>query len=280
MNAAFYARNARDFDRTRHAAGWPGWRRVVRLAAAADEGDDGARGGPSRRAAALRVLDLGCGNGRFALFLERNSELRSRRPFHYRGIDLSPNLVGRARRASAAHLNIRFDIADLESCPLDLGAFDLVVLFGVLHHLPGLALRRQAIERAAAALAPGGLLAITCWQFTDAPDFARRRLDWDVETDVDPARLENGDHLLRWGGADSTARRYCHETTEDELALLIQDLALNEVDRYRADGADGRRNLYWLGRASNRQAGGTLRKTRPRTTANPDPRSSWEETPR
>ena len=234
INREFYSRYAADFDRTRHPGGWPGWKRVVEAA-------------PQPTGRSLRVLDLGCGNGRLALFLERNPDLRRNQPFDYLGIDLSPDLIERARAEAGGRGHIRFDVDDIESRPPDETTHDLVTLFGVVHHLPGFTTRRRALERAASALAPGGLLAVTCWQFADDSRFESRRLDWGPEAGVDPAELEPGDHLLRWGPSDSGARRYCHHTDERELDRLVDGLPLAEHARYRADGPGGRQNLYWLG---------------------------------
>jgi SAM-dependent methyltransferase len=234
INRDFYSRHAADFDRTRHPGGWPGWRRVLETAARAADGP-------------LRVLDLGCGNGRFALFLERNADLRGRRPFTYAGVDLSSELITHARTAATGLDHISFQVDDIEERPLEEATFDLVVLFGVLHHLPGFDTRRRTLERVGSAVAPGGLLALTCWQFAADARFENRRLDWATEADVDPAELEPGDHLLRWGQPESGARRYCHHTDEPELDRLVHDLPLAEVARYRSDGPGGRQNLYWLG---------------------------------
>ncbi|MYB20699.1 MAG: methyltransferase domain-containing protein [Holophagales bacterium] len=258
INRDFYSRHAADFDRTRHPGGWPGWRRVVQTTAQ-----------PTNRP--LRVLDLGCGNGRFALFLQHNPELLSHGRFIYDGIDLSSELIDHARVATASLDHIRFRTDDIENCALDEATCDLVTLFGVLHHIPGFDTRRRTLERAASAVAPGGLLALTCWQFADDPGLERRRLDWASEAGVDPAELEPGDHLLRWGPGDTEgrrqsrrrssrglgrqgvgrpahqARRYCHHADELELERLVEGFPLTEVARYRSDGPGGRQNLYWLG---------------------------------
>ncbi len=234
INRDFYSRHAADFDRTRHPGGWPGWQRVVETAARTTDRP-------------LRVLDLGCGNGRFALFLTRKPELLGHTPFTYQGIDLSSELIDHARAACAGLDHVRFQIDDIESGAPDEATYDLVTLFGVLHHLPGFDTRRRTLERAASTVAPGGLLALTCWQFADDPGFGRRRLDWASEAGIDPAELEPGDHLLRWGPGESHARRYCHHTHESELDRLIDGLPLAEVARYRSDGPGGRQNLYWLG---------------------------------
>lgn len=234
INRDFYSQHAADFDRTRHPGGWPGWRRVVETAAQTTNRP-------------LRVLDLGCGNGRFALFLEHNSRLRQNRPFHYHGIDQSRELVEAAVSACGSRDHIRFQVDDIENRDLNEATHDLVTLFGVLHHLPGFDSRRRTLERAVSAVARGGLLALTCWQFADDPRFESRRLDWASEAGVDPVELEPGDHLLRWGQAESGARRYCHHTDEPELDRLACGLQLAEVARYRSDGPGGRQNLYWLG---------------------------------
>ena len=245
INRDFYSREAADFDRTRHPGGWPGWRRVVEAATVRLQATDTPEASEARRP--LRVLDLGCGNGRFALFLDRNPDLRSERPFDYLGIDSSAELIDRARSACADRAHIRFEVDDIEVRPFDETSYDLVTIFGVVHHLPGFDNRCRALERAATAVAPGGLLAVTCWQFADDARFENRRLDWDPQAGVDPAELEPGDHLLRWGPADSGARRYCHHTDERELDRLVDGLPLTETAGYRADGPGGRQNLYWLG---------------------------------
>ena len=239
INRDFYSSRAADFDRTRHPGGWPGWRRVVETAMVQTPAA-GAR-------PPLRVLDLGCGNGRFALFLERNPEFAGHRLFGYDGIDLSEELIEHARSACAGRRHIRFQIDDIENCLLHDATYDLVALFGVLHHLPGFDSRRRALQRAASTVAPGGLLAVTCWQFTGDPRFKGRQLDWSEEPAVDREQLEPGDHLLRWGPADSGARRYCHEINEQEVDRLVDGLPLVELSRYRADGPGDRQNLYWLG---------------------------------
>ena len=194
INRDFYSRHAANFHRTRHPGGWQGWRRVVEAATQAT---------PSP----LRVLDLGCGNGRFALFLEENPDLRGNRPFACHGIDLSPELIDYAREAAAGRRHIRFEVDDIEKRPLGEATHDLVVLFGVLHHLPSFQARRCILERAASAVAPGGLLALTCWQFADDPRLESWSLDWSEAPGVDPDELEPGDHLLRWGPAETEGRR-------------------------------------------------------------------------
>jgi SAM-dependent methyltransferase len=198
----------------------------------------------------VSILDVGCGNGRFGLFARTILSGRLR----YCGVDTSAELLAAAR--GRAPDDWRLIESDILSRPLPEDApagFDLVCCFGVMHHIPGVAQRRALLERMAGRLRPGGRLAVSFWQFGGDERFDRRVVDWS-ELDrwghlaVDPAQLESGDCLLRWGGADSdpTALRYCHYCDPDEAARLVSEIDLRQVEEFRADGRSEELNLYYL----------------------------------
>jgi SAM-dependent methyltransferase len=96
------------------AAGWAAW---------AGQGDDGFSEFRSLLPAPGRTtLDLGCGEGRFARALAAEGH-------RVTGVDISPELVERARRADP---DGTYDVADAEDLPFEDGSFDLVVAFNVL----------------------------------------------------------------------------------------------------------------------------------------------------
>ncbi len=194
----------------------------------------------------LRVLDVGCGNGRFGAYL-----FRARSELHYVGIDASSALLEKARQRGVPGFDAQYHEADLIEVDLDATLagerFDVVVYFGLLHHLPGLARRRRLLQAGAGLLAAGGILAFTCWQFEALERFQKRILRWDEFSDaaigpIDPGQLEAGDHLLRWGDAGSV--RYCHFANEDEIRSLVDSLPGEQVASYRADGREGNLNRY------------------------------------
>lgn len=250
LSRAFYDARAADFDASRADLPWPGWERV-RAALPA---------GP------LRVLDVGCGNGRLARFLVTPDDGREPAPLDYLGLDASAALVEAAERRQppATRATCRFAVHDfLESEPpgdgLPAGPFELVALMGVLHHVPGRATRRGLLEACADRLAPDGLLALTVWQFADRPRFARRRLPWSslgpVEgAPVDEADLEDGDQLLGFGEDPAAAPRYCHQVADAEIEDWPARLGLEPVADFRADGAEGDLNRYLLLRRPVRPA--------------------------
>lgn len=249
INRRFYAARAAEFARTRGAA-WPGWRRL--LPALRGLARDAARGGR-----ALRVLDAGCGNARFARFLA--AELAAAGPdagaaVDYLGVDASAELLRAARGAGAGLRGFALLRADFARAPDALaglrGRFDAALLFGVLHHVPGAPLRRALLARLCAALRAGGLLALSAWQLHGDPRFAGRRLSWEAYNrgaaePIDLAQLEPGDALLAFGSAQELPR-YCHFGDESGIRALFEGLPLAPGEGFRADGRSGELNRYYL----------------------------------
>jgi len=200
-------------------------------------------------------LDLGCGNGRF--FAEIGPILGDPRvEISYLGIDASwPLLTLAAKRVTAGGSSPpRLVAADVVHRPLaELEAatrFDLIVNFGLMHHVPSRKARRRLLAACAGRLREGGVLAVSFWQFGDRERFKRRFLPWraaaqggpDVPDRIDVRDLEAGDHLLAWG--DAGAVRYCHFTDEREAGALVAELGLEPLSSFREDGASGDLNLY------------------------------------
>jgi SAM-dependent methyltransferase len=226
LNRRFYRERASEFSRTRERP-WSGWSALF---------DRACEFLPVRP----RVLDVGCGNGRFARFLER----RLGEDFDYVGVDESSLGLAEARKRLGGRKNITLLESDF-STSLPEGTFDFVVLFGVLHHVPGRSNRLDLLKRLEARLASGGLLAFSIWRFAGLPRFQRKIVPWDefrarTGIPIEEKDLEPGDHILTWGGTPE-AHRYCHAMSEEEerdiarrldLALLSSFDAAGEPNRY------------------------------------------------
>lgn len=102
-----------------------------------------------------RVLDVGCGVGRW-------SRLLAARGACVTGVDLSPTMIAEAeRRAAASGLASRCRFLVQDSAALDVaGPFDLILCVTVLQHMLDLAALRSALRRMARHLAPDGRLVI------------------------------------------------------------------------------------------------------------------------
>ncbi len=88
---------------------------------------------------------------------------------------------------------------------------------------------------------------MAAWQFADRERFRKRMVSLDrynarAEHPIDPAQLESGDHLLRFG--DARNPRYCHHCDDSELRALFSDLPVRFLDAYESDGKTNDLNLY------------------------------------
>jgi SAM-dependent methyltransferase len=105
--------------------------------------------------AGARVLDVGCGVGRWSRRL-------AGRGAQVTGIDLSPTMIAEARRRAAADGlgdRCRFETQDLSD--LDAGdQFDLVLGVTVLQHILDARALRAAVSRMADHLSPGGRMVL------------------------------------------------------------------------------------------------------------------------
>jgi len=259
INHAFYATVADDFDQTRGTA-WPGWQRLL----------------PHLKKP-LSVLDVGCGNARFALFLHDNLSSISQQspsnsvlssasdsvlstqysalsspldsalstqysvlPLSYTGLDSSPALLDHARAALTDKPNLAFTLEqrDIIENPPDSGEYDLVVLLGVLHHIPGYAQRQAFIRQLAKRVKAGGLLVFAAWRFYEYERFRERIVAWPEDLHV-----EANDYLLDWRRG-AVSLRYCHYTDDAEHDALVAATGLPQIDTFRDDGQGGTANRY------------------------------------
>ncbi len=237
INRRFYEITASNFDQTRGTA-WPGWEKLRPYLSNVQS-----------------VLDVGCGNGRFGLFV---AEAADQTLLRYHGVDNNAPLLDFAKAALEPVPNLHVtltqqDVIDSPHTP-DFCCYGLVVLFGVLHHVPGMDQRRAFMRRLADWVAAGGLLVFASWRFYEYARFQQRVVPWPdyfAEFGVSGADVtpEAHDYLLDWRRGER-ALRYCHYVDDTEQDLLIAASGLQHVETYRADGASGDANCYSVLRKS------------------------------
>jgi SAM-dependent methyltransferase len=215
INREFYEAVADDFDATRGAP-WLGWERLLLLLHAP-----------------LSVLDVGCGNGRFGVFLTAHYG----KAVHYYGMDNNPTLLERAHQ-SLIDSDAQLEERDIVEHPPETGTYDLVALFGLLHHIPGAERRLTLVKTLAERVTPHGLLVFTCWRFYEYSRVRERIVPLPEDLSA-----EAGDYLLDWRRG-THALRYCHYVDDEELERLIEATHLQPVLQYRADGQSDDMNLY------------------------------------
>ncbi len=230
-NRRVYDLLAEDFSRTRSAV----WEEFKSLGKYFQDGD--------------KVLDLGCGNGRFLeLFQSEGPPTPPTGGFgrgegkkiQYFGADNSPKLLEIARQR---YPQARFALTDGLNLPFEENFFDKILCIAVLHHLPGYELRRKFLRQAHRVLKPGGSLILTTWRlwpnlriwshmklflkYTFLKLAGRSNLDW-------------GDIYEPWG---KKGRRYFHNINSRELGRLLEDAGFKIESQGFLSRKSGEKNL-------------------------------------
>lgn len=159
-----------------------------------------------------RVLDLGCGNGRFYdPFIERKAD--------YFGTDSSSKLIEIAQKN---HHRGNFQIAAGDSLPFASDYFDKIFSIAVLHHIPSVAFRLQFLKEAKRVLKDGGYLILTVWNLKEKIK-PKGFFQW-----LKGTRLDKGDIFLPWYGSKAT---YFHCFNLEELVQLVKDSGFDVLDK-------------------------------------------------
>jgi len=222
LNRRFYTEYGSDFSATRGRL-QTGVLRVV----------ESLRGDES-------ILDLGCGNGELARTLSRRGHHGS-----YLGLDFSLPLLDEAK-CEAFAFPVQFMQADLVSSDWNVeirnDTFDIVFAFAVLHHIPGVELRLQILQRIHEHLKPDGTFIHSNWQFLNSPRLKARIQPWE-SIGLKGSDVDANDYLLDWrrGGR---GLRYVHHFDELELANLAKASGFEIIETLRSDGENKRLSIY------------------------------------
>ena len=111
----------------------------------------------------MRVLEIGCGTGNFTrLFAKSGASILA--------VDISPDLLDRARQRGLPPEQVQFVCKRFEECEID-GPFDAVVGSSVLHHLDV----DTALAKVYRLLRPGGVLSFAEPNMLNPQVFAERK---------------------------------------------------------------------------------------------------------
>lgn len=211
-----YTTYAKDFSNTRKSS-WIGWKNLLQ------ENID-----------FTAVLDLGCGNARFLEFLLNNQI----HPKKYLGVDNSKILLNIASKKFSLDKHFTFldlNLEDSNMTSLIKDKFSLIVLFGLLHHMHTFEMRVNLFKAVSTFLKNQNARAfVTLWQFKKMKNWESKIIE----------KLSNQDYILSFG--NSKARRFVHNTTDEELQELCKLANLKIIKSFESDGKSLNLNKYFL----------------------------------
>lgn len=159
----------------------------------------------------VKVLDLGCGNGRVY-------DLLKSKDVDYLGIDNSSGLIDRAREN---YPKARFEIGDMVDLDLPDNSFDIIFSIASFHHIPGKKLRKQAVKEMHRVLKKDGILILTVWnlfQWKYLKCLMASILSFILHLGL---KYSWNDLWIKWG--KHPIKRYYHAFLPSELIRCFED---------------------------------------------------------
>lgn len=209
-----YSLIAKDFSRTRSSP-WPELRFLF---------DDYLKVGD-------RVLDLGCGNGRYFPFFEEKKT-------DYYGADASKQLIDIANKKWPQG---RFFLEEALDLSFPNNFFDKVYSIAVLHQIPSKEFRNQFVNEVKRVLKKKGLFIVSVWKFHRNEEMSSL-LKYTLFKAIGKSKLDWGDVFISWG--DKT-ERYYHCFSEKKLEGLVRENGFKIVKSgVISDMKKNRENIY------------------------------------
>ena len=236
--STFYNTHAASFSATRQAP-WQGWYQLLPLL---------------QKRTHLRVLDIGAGNGRFYDFLIKNSP-PNLHELEYVALEPSQELINIAKarirsqqkentlKNTTVHfIKTSFPINNLlissafdEQYKILTIGFNLIVAFGVFHHIETSSQRVEFLTQMKTLLTDDGIGVVTLWEIKKHPTFTKRVV----------RNLGNNNYILNWQN-DDTAQRFYHYITQTEEERLVEQSKINIINSFYADGKSKNLNKYLI----------------------------------
>lgn len=176
-----------------------------------------------RNLRSIKLLDLGCGNGRLAGFLKNEPII------DYIGVDNSRALLKIAKKN---HPNAKFRYANAQKLPSPAKTFDAVWCIAVLHHLPGETLQLKVLQEIRRVLKKNGIFMFTVW------DLWQPRYQHYIDATTNDAFIPFG--------TQKTLRFY-HAFEATELRTLLQKAGFTRISRLPSPktSVGGRKNVIF-----------------------------------
>ena len=180
-----------------------------------------------------KVLDLGCGNGRFYNFFIKNK-------VNLKGIDWSEKLINFAKKE---YPKGNFLVVNALDMPFNNGYFDKIYAIAVLHHIPSEENRLKFFKEVKRVLKRRGVFMLTVWNFHTTKDFFLL-LKYTILKIIGRSKLDFKDIFKKWG---RKAEKYYHWFSKKELISLATKAGFKvKKSGIIKNKAGNRQNIYLI----------------------------------
>jgi len=182
-----------------------------------------------------RVLDLGCGNGRFVNVIKEKGG-------QYFGTDVSGELIEIAKQT---YSNENFQTTEPLKLPFPNEYFDAIFSIAVFHHIPSNDFRLEFLKEAKRVLKPVGFLILTVWKPKSKKEKLLKAGFLFKKIFGLNRSLDFGDVIEPWFGQNK-GERYFHCFSKRELVNLAKEAGFEIVNIGVVSNEKGNRNNIYL----------------------------------
>lgn len=233
----FYKSVGDSFSQTRTFA-WAGWDKCLPSISMLAQ---------SKKNNHLNIVDIACGNLRFKKYIDAKLNNAT---YSMQCIDNSNDLM---HKYVDYYSNIELINVDIIRALLNdnliknFNNADLIVAFGLMHHIPTFELRKKLIFDLYGKLNNGGLLIVSFWQFLTDEKLRKKAIEVTKQSKkhLNMNILEENDYFLSWQD-NNEVFRFCHHFDNDEINKLFFDLDALDISQFSADGNNNKLNRYVL----------------------------------
>ena len=179
-----------------------------------------------------KVLDLGCGNGRFYELFKKEVD--------YYGLDNSEELLSVAEKKYPKAVFKKGNVLDV---PFPDNNFDKIFSVSVLHHIPSQKLRNIFVQECKRVLKPDGLLIITVWDLLKKPKIKKRIIKNNFFKLIQKSKLDFNDAVLDWHGI-SNCYTHCFKLRELKKLVAKQNFKIIDSGTIRIKNKKSLSNFY------------------------------------
>ena len=172
-----------------------------------------------------KVLDLGCGNGRFSLVS------REYKNTQYVGVDFSEKLIAIAKEQHDDE-RAEFLVGDILDLSFLKEKFDVILCIATLPHIPSNELRLKFLEQVKSLLSDNGVLIMTAWDLWNEKGGRKKMLQQGLLKMLGKNKMDFGDVLIPWKNqqGEVLAQRYYHAFTKKSFVNLVKKSGFKIVE--------------------------------------------------